>query len=327
MQITPYSCFICNYIAPNKSKLLRHCYTKRHIENENLFVNEFIGKTESVNGTPVYICSICNYSTRDKRDFKKHLNTVKHISRLEDIRIKNSINDIKLKTDDDSRCKKSFQCKFCDALYKSRSGLWKHEKSCGKNKNVNNELAVLQNGIDSIVTSVGNTTIVNNTNNFNINVFLNQDCKNAMNINEFIETINVSVEHLDYSRKNGLANSISQLLLKHLQELDITQRPIHCTDTKRETLYIKSNDEWSKDCDKKEIGKCIYEVTNKHEHAIEEWVSANPDWYTDETKQLTYLEICDAIICKKDDIINKKIIKNIVQEIKIDKEQAKQIKY
>lgn len=323
MENKPNCCFICNYFAPNNSKLMRHFNTKRHTENTKLIPNEVIGKAESVSGKSIYFCSVCNYSTRDKRDFKKHVSTEKHLSLLHCVRIKNRAH---LNTEQNDGCSKRFQCKFCNVSYKSRSGLWKHEKSCAKKDMVNKELAVIQNGIDSIVTNVGNTTIVNNTNNFNINVFLNQDCKNAMNINEFIETINVSIEHLDYSRKNGLANSISQLLLKHLQELDVTQRPIHCTDTKRETLYIKSNDEWSKDCDKKEIGKCIYEVTNKHEHAIEEWLSANPDWYTDETKQVTYLEMCDAIICKKDDIINKKIIKNIVKEIKIDKEHAKQIK-
>jgi hypothetical protein len=176
-------------------------------------------------------------------------------------------------------------------------------------------------------TMTTNNTTMNNTNNtnFNLNFFLNEKCKDALNMSEFIESLKITLEDLQYSRSNGLVQGISNVMIRGLKELDIYKRPIHCTDVKRDTMYIKEKEKWEKDEKHEKMKNTIIKIANKERNAISVWVDINPDWFDTEAKQMEYLtlinKVCEPI---ENDIRNeKKIIKNIGKEIVLNKETEK----
>jgi hypothetical protein len=175
------------------------------------------------------------------------------------------------------------------------------------------------------VTTNNNTTMNNTNNNFNLNFFLNEKCKDALNMSEFIESLKITLEDLQYSRSNGLVQGISNVMIRGLKELDIYKRPIHCTDVKRDTMYIKDKEKWEKDEKHEKMKNTIIKIANKERNAISSWVDINPDWFDTEAKQMEYLtlinKVCEPI---ENDIKNeKKIIKNIGKEIVLNKETEK----
>jgi hypothetical protein len=174
-------------------------------------------------------------------------------------------------------------------------------------------------------TTNNNTTMNNTNNNFNLNFFLNEKCKDALNMSEFIESLKITLEDLQYSRSNGLVQGISNVMIRGLKELDIYKRPIHCTDVKRDTMYIKDKEKWEKDEKHEKMKNTIIKIANKERNAISAWVDINPDWFDTEEKQMEYLtlvnKVCEPI---ENDIRNeKKIIKIIGKEIVLNKETEK----
>ena len=163
--------------------------------------------------------------------------------------------------------------------------------------------------------------IVNNTNNFNLNLFLNEKCKDALNINDFIESLKITLEDLDFSNKNGMVRGISNLMIKGLKELDIYKRPIHCTDAKRDIIYIKDKEKWEKDDNHSKIKNTITKVANKERNSLYLWVEKNPDWFDSEATQIEYLTMMRNICEPVEDFEKneKKIIKNIGREVTLDK--------
>lgn len=187
-----------------------------------------------------------------------------------------------------------------------------------------------QNQLNTVLPKIGNVTNNNLTtnnmnNNFNLNFFLNEKCKDALNISEFIESLKITLEDLQYSRLNGLVEGISNVMIRGLRELDIYKRPIHCTDVKRDTMYIKDDEKWEKDSNNVKMKETIVKIANKERSAIGEWVELNPDWFDTEAKQMVYLtlvnKICEPI---ENDVKNeKKIIKTISREIILNKDSEK----
>jgi len=187
--------------------------------------------------------------------------------------------------------------------------------------------------ISNIGPTTNNNTTMNNTNNtnntnFNLNFFLNEKCKDALNMSEFIESLKITLEDLQYSRSNGLVEGISNVMIRGLKELDIYKRPIHCTDVKRDTMYIKDKEKWEKDEKHEKMKNTIIKIANKERNAISAWVDINPDWFDTEAKQMEYLtlvnKVCEPI---ENDIKNeKKIIRNIGREIVLNKETEKILK-
>ena len=124
---------------------------------------------------------------------------------------------------------------------------------------------------------INNYNTTNTTNNFNLNMFLNDTCKNAMNITDFLESIKYSIEDLDYMGKAGYIEGVSRLIIDGLNQLDVTERPIHCTDAKRNSLYLKNNDEWNKETpDMPNIKNVIKKVAKKNIQKLPEWKEHNP---------------------------------------------------
>ena len=228
-----------------------------------------------------FYCEYCDYYSCRKNDYVKHLATQKHKKKASPNVTKTSPKSVKTRT----KVAKIFVCECCNKEYKSRNGLWHHKKKCIPVKLQNNakveELeAKLQlvmenqlqqtefigmvapvmkkigeNGGISSQNNCNNTT--NNTinNNININLYLNEHCKNALNIEDFVKKIQLSLEDYNFALENGYAKGVTNVLIKNIEDLDDTERPIHSSDKKRGKFYVKSQGEW-----KKENGEMVDQV-------------------------------------------------------------------
>ena len=307
---------------------------------------------KSLKKSLVFVCNVCDYNTSKKSDFDKHLSTRKHdgMVTMETMETKKS-----------QKVAQHNMCNKCKKVYNTRSGLWKHMKTCDYTTNVsvlsserckneepivkidnlynipnkdelllklikdNDEMMKIIKGqqeqINSIIPKIGNTTNNNTTNNFNLNVFLNEQCKDALNISDFIDSLKITLEDLLFSKSNGISRGITDVMIKGLKELDIHKRPIHCTDIKRDIMYIKDEDKWSKDDNHDMMKNTIVKIADKERTALQQWAIDNPDWMETERKQIEYLTMMRSI-CEPIENYNnyeKKIIKNLGKEILIDK--------
>ena len=240
--------------------------------------------------------------------------------------------------------KKIYSCENCDKKFKDRAGLWRHKKKCEidiiddielTDKDLiitlikqNSELMSLL-STNNITNNNSHNTTNTNTNShnktFNLNFFLNETCKNAMNISEFVSSIKVNLEDLEYTGRQGYIQGISNIILNNLQKLEQHERPLHCNDLKREVLYIKDNDKWEKECDEKPIlTKAIKNVAHKNIKQIQTWRDKNPDCTSsDSRKNDLYLKIVSNSMNGTTEEEGKKnihkIISNVVKEVVIDK--------
>ena len=307
---------------------------------------------KSLKKSLVFVCKVCDYNTCKKSDFDKHLSTRKHdgMVTMETMETKKS-----------QKVAQHNMCNKCKKVYNTRSGLWKHMKICDYITNVsvlssegyekeessvkidnlynipnkdelllklikdNDEMMKIIKGqqeqINSIIPKIGNTTNNNTTNNFNLNVFLNEQCKDALNISDFIDSLKITLEDLLFSKTNGISRGITDVMIKGLKELDIHKRPIHCTDIKRDIMYIKDEDKWSKDDNHDMMKNTIVKIADKERTALQQWAIDNPDWMETERKQLEYLTMMRSI-CEPIENYNnyeRKIIKNLGKEIQLDK--------
>ena len=188
----------------------------------------------------------------------------------------------------------------------------------------NNEL---QNTIKEMIPKIGNTinnnTTTNNNNQFNLQMFLNEDCKNALNIKDFVNSLQLSIKDLTDTGKLGYVDGISRIFVNALNDMDITERPIHCTDIKRETVYIKDADKWEKDGNENtKLKKTILDIENKNIKMIPKWQEENPECRIMDTRQADELmEISINALGGNEEKEKsaKKIVKNVLKEVMIDK--------
>ena len=287
-----------------------------------------------------YICKYCNYNTCKKTNYYKHIDTIKH---------KNNENN----AENNAFVAKSsnYMCKICLKHFNDRAGLWRHNKKCiDKNKEKkeptdkelvmmllkqNNELIKEQSDIKQIILEIvkqgtNNTTNNNITNTnshnkaFNLNFFLNETCKNAMNITEFVDSINLQISDLEKVGEIGYVEGISNIIIKNLNALDETKRPLHCTDKKRETIYIKNEGQWEKEDDNKsKLKKIITKVSNKNIKLISQFREKYPECKKSESSLSDKYNkmIIEAMGGPGDNNIEKeeKIIRNIAKEVTINK--------
>ena len=285
-----------------------------------------------------FLCSVCDYTTVRKSQYERHLLTLKH-------KILTNTNKKVQKVQDD----KSYQC-VCGNSYKFASSLCYHKKSCRVLKEtdvsddnmvpqksvVSNEMIlklIEQNGkLQEQLVSLSKeksivNNIMNNTNNFNLNIFLNEKCKDALNISDFIQSLEITLDDLMYSKNKGLVEGITNVMIKGLRQLDIYKRPIHCTDTKRETMYIKNCEKWEKDENHEKMKNTILKIANKERNMISSWVEENPNWFDTEESQIEYLtmvrNVCEPI--ENDQRSEKKIIRNISREVFLDKTNQRMV--
>ena len=175
-----------------------------------------------------------------------------------------------------------------------------------------------QEQIKELIPKLGNNNNNVQNNRFNINVFLNERCKDAINMSDFIKSIQVSLQQLDFTKQNGIVDGLSNVIIENMSKLDLYQRPIHCTDIKRESLYIKDDDTWEKDVNKEKIKKVIKDISTKQFCALSNWTKENPDFQNNELKQNYYTHTLVAIANNKehneDKIIKKLCTSSYIKE-------------
>lgn len=303
-----YFCKLCDFKTSRKENYNNHISTSKHKNN--------------VYNSNEYKCEKCNYSTSTQQNFQKHLESNKHKNKTQ-TQHENETFGIKLFT------------KLDDELKETKNELKEtKEKMVNIENNIVNHIVSLKETINSnqqsitTTTNSHNTNTTNNTNShntFNLQFFLNETCKDAMNITEFAESIVVGIKDLKFLGKKGYVEAISSLIINNLNKLDITQRPMHCSDVKRENIYIRTKNAWEKENKGKELtNNLIEDVQRANTIALqgkyqEEFPQCMTDYNSKEHKE--YGEIAYQAFGGKGDIddLNKKIIRRIVKEIQIDK--------
>lgn len=293
---------------------------------------------KSPNNHVLYTCSHCNYITTNKKDYNKHLHTAKHL------RLTNTI---------PSPPKNPIVC-VCGKEYKHYSSLCKHKRTCNREPPSNEESSSNKIDKDDLIIELlkenrefkqliidqnkqmmemsknmgGNHHTTNNNTNcnnkFNLNVFLNEKCKDAMSLKDFVNSMNISLEDYVQTGELGFVEGISKTIVKCINDMELYDRPLHCTDLKRETIYIKGGEKWEKDEDKVEFRKAVKRIANKNHKMTSVWMENTPDVNTIGTdnyeKFFTYMQ-SSLGGCGQDEtkLFEDKIMRNVMREVTIDK--------
>ena len=284
--------------------------------------------------THKFYCEHCDYGCSKLGDYNRHLSTLKHLKRTGQEH-KNASKSIKVYVCD------------CGKEYKSRSAHWSHKKKCTfippikesddalKIKKLEETVVGMQEDNKVLMTTLltaindgklggttNNNNVTNNTTNnnqFNLNIFLNEKCKDALNIEDFVNNIKLKLSDLDKVGQLGYVEGISNIIIRGLNELDVEKRPIHCTDSKRETLYVKDGGEWSKDNDKSKLKQAVDVVTKNNTKQFPEWIRQNPDKLHDEFLKISNCQSGGIPDSDEQDKNINRVIKKIAQASIVDK--------
>ena len=279
-----------------------------------------------------YLCIECDFKCCKKSDWTRHISTRKH----------------KMITNDNKKTPKNasymFRCN-CGREYKHNSGLSRHKLTCKFNEikyndsqenkdittdnddNVNykemflhmmKQNQELQKTMQDILPNIGNNN-TNINNKVNINVFLNEQCKDALNIMDFVNSLKLQITDLENTGKLGFIEGTSKIIIDGLKELDLHQRPVHCSDLQNEVLYVKDNDTWEQDTDNKDkMKRVIDEVTKANMKQLPKWITENPTYANDEE----YMKIVSNIMNMDADNDKSEIIKNVSKEVTIINDES-----
>ena len=302
------------------------------------FSNNFETKT-SVSSCIEFICQHCDYKCFKKFNWDRHILTAKHLKST-------NINKISTKNEQNEQKKETYICHICNKQYKDRTGLWRHKQKCKlkedyeceaeeeknndeihelkeimkylmkENSEMKNMMLEQNKQMIEITKNAGTHNNITNTNShnkaFNLNFFLNETCKNAMNITDFVDSIKLQLSDLMEVGELGYVEGISKIIVKNLNNLDETIRPVHCTDKKRETMYIKDEGEWNKEDEKKsKLKKAITRVANKNIRLLPQFREKYPDYGNSSSKISDVYNKMIVEAMETDDDKKEKIIKNI----------------
>jgi hypothetical protein len=290
---------------------------------------ETLGNKIQQNSAKKFFCECCHYNTNRKCNYDTHLISTRHCKNSAKETFGNEIQQ-------NSATPAKFFCEFCKKEYSNRSSLWKHKKCCNyaktsKENDVFDKDVILtllkQNAelLEIIKNGTNNTNIINSHNKtFNLQVFLNETCKDAMNISDFIESIKLQVSDLENVGKVGYIEGISNIIIKNLQALDVEKRPIHCTDQKREVMYVKDENIWEKEDEtNKRLRKAIRMIAHKNICMLKVFREKYPDCEEYNSKKNSQYNkiVIEAMGGKGDDDFEKntKIIKKIAKVVGIEK--------
>jgi hypothetical protein len=298
--------------------------------------NDFVAKSSFE-----FYCEKCNYGTSKKGNIEKHYLTSKHTKTT---LLTTFDNDLVAKSS-----LKKYSCEKCNKHYNDRAGLWRHNKKCLNNNKIDTktdetnktdnkdelinylikENQEFKNLILEIVKKDNSSSIINSNNTitnshnktFNLQFFLNETCKNAMNISDFVDSIKLQLSDLENVGKIGYVEGISKIIIKNLKALDVTERPVHCSDSKRDTMYVKDEDKWEKENENNEkVLKAIEDIANKNSKMVKEWKQKNPECASSKShKADVYSHIMIQAVCSNNNANNNKILKKLAKEVTIDK--------
>ena len=273
-----------------------------------------------------YYCKLCDYNANQKSNFTRHLETKKHKNK-EMVQSGSYLGVEKSKT--------IWTCD-CGKEYKYHQGYYRHKKTCNykkpeskeeatetvlklitENKEIMNlllkqseENKELRSQISELIPKVGNN---NNNKQFNINVFLNEKCKDAISMKDFVENITITMRDLDFTKANGNIKGITNIITNNLSKLSLYKRPLHCYDKQDKVLYIK-NKEWERDDDYKQINAIIASVETQQIKQLSQWTQENPDYMQSEAKQCEFIKIVNSTITNEPETRDK-IIKTLCEKV------------
>jgi hypothetical protein len=286
--------------------------------------NNLGGKTSKMSND-IFVCDLCNYKCSKKFNYDRHLLSAKHK------------NQQKMSKNEENEQKPLYCCENCGKEYNDRTGLWRHKKkdNCVNNIVTDNDdknnklieylmkenkemkefiLEIVKNGSHNTTNNTTNNTNHTNSHNkaFNLNFFLNETCKNAMNITDFIDSIKLQLPDLIDVGELGYVEGISKIILKNLNNLDETERPIHCTDKKRETMYVKDQGQWEKEDEKNtKLTKAVKRVANKNIDLLPRFREKYPEYSNSSSKISDKYDKMVIEVMETDPVKNEKIIRNI----------------
>ena len=300
----------------------------------------------------IFICELCAFKCSKKSNWDKHTMTTKHKNRtFEDQKMHNSIN--------------KFECE-CGKTYKYSRGLWTHKKSCNSKNNdinmsiekpidksddksddsqlvvmellqemkeerkINNKLCEdnkhLHEQMIEMAKHSGNNITNNITNQFNLNVYLNETCKDAITLDDFIKSIELNADDFVRTGEIGFVKGISHAMVERIRDMEPHNRPIHCTDLKRETVYIKEDNKWEKeDVHKTKLRKAVKKVAHKNQQQLHTWQDENPNFEILNTPECEkFIDYSQAALGgygdEEDEMFENKIMNNVLKEVVLDKE-------
>ena len=311
-----FNCSVCHVACAHASEYNRHLNTAKHKQRANAFANGL--SFENVHG-----CDICGKTYKFSSGLSIHKRT--HAQTQMQTQMQPHMQP--MQTQDKQ---------FSDLIEVVKDLMAHNKEVVSQNKDMINQNKIL---VDAIQTKMANDStlaltmagaggnrITNNTNNitnntqFNLQVFLNTDCKDAINLSDFVKTLKITLQDLEFTKTNGIVEGVSSIIVNNLKGMDVHKRPIHCTDLKRETMYVKNN-EWVKDDMHEHINKFIYLTSCYQTRVIQDWMNAHPGWETKERMHTEYHNICKELYKKieNDERANKKIIKAFLKEVHLAK--------
>ena len=293
-----YYCPVCKYGTDKLTNYNIHIETNKHIL-----------ALESLKDI-YYHCSDCSYSTNKLSNWKRHLNSKKHKVQV-------------------SACK-GYKCNTCNKSYVHQSSYCRHIKKCSnklleENIKLKNKISHFESHkpTTSIISENNNINTINNiTNNIthninnnvnNIIILLNDKCKDAMNLTDFVDQVKLSIEDLVFTKTNGYVNGISNIFIKNLESLEPNDRPIHCSNLRNMKFYVKDEDRWEEN-NGNVLNNSIDSLTQKQIVKVKDWVDENPSWNKTEEGQTDYMTL-----------INKVCVGGSDEKILKDKEKIKRI--
>ena len=299
-----FCCKICDYYCNKKQHMTQHFMTKTHKNAAGNNVSNSVNKT-----TKDYnlICD-CGKSYKERSGLWKHKKKCSFLNN----------NQEEEQEEDYVNSDTQALTKLVLEVVKSNTELQKQNQDF-QQKMIESFQEVCKNTTNN--NSITNSNINSHNKTFNLQFFLNETCKNAMNINEFVDSIKLQLSDLENVAKIGYVEGISKIIIKNLKALDVTERPVHCSDSKRETMYVKDEDKWEKESENNhKVLKAIEDIANKNSTMVKEWKTKNPECASSKShKADVYSHIMIQAVCSNNDGNNNKILKKIAKEVTIDK--------
>ena len=297
-----FRCENCDFVCYKKSNYDKHLLTSKHQNTDKILTNTDAENAENAVVTNIFICE-CGNNYKHRQSLFNHKKKCQHLN----------INNEEINTED---LKNEITPELIMSVLQQNKELQKMLIEQGK--------TIMELSKNSSNTNISNNNINSHNKTFNLQFFLNETCKDAMNIMDFVDSIKLQLSDLENVGKLGYVDGISKIIVRNLNSLDETKRPVHCTDSKREVMYIKDEDKWEKENENKQkMRKVIKHVTHKNSKLLKEFKAKYPGCEKSESRFSTAYDklIIEAMGGKGDNDLEKedKIIKNIAKNVTIDK--------